>query len=128
MNKKNKYMMIGVITISIFVLGFFALAQIDNVMALGIFMAAVTEEQSKEIALDYLDLDDAVVVGIYITTENRTDLYVVEIMDAGVLYKIYVNSRNGNVIGMIREEPGFQGIMTLPGLLTPEDLENFATD
>ena len=102
-----------ILKVSLIVIGFIFLAHI----AVDTFAQdqITNRQQAEEIALKYLGVGQ--VIDTFEEYEEGVLLYVVHILDESVNYHIYIDARDGNVLRMVREEPGFQGIMTLPGLI-----------
>ena len=94
--------------------------------ARGTFLGSISSEDAAEIALDYIGHGE--VDEVRSITENGVQLYAVDIKDENVDFVIYVHSRTGDVVRMVRTEVGYQGIMTLPEILSPNDLLDLDLD
>ena len=130
MNKRLKviFSMIGLLCIVQFVFIFFLLFSGDSVASATrrVLVASISSEDAKEIALDYIGY--GLITDVALITENDVQIYTVAIKQENVHFVIYVHGQTGDVVRMVRTEDGYQGIMTLPEILSPDDLLDLELD
>jgi len=123
MDKKSKIILTGLLLIvPCALLVIFFNGDLTASATRGVLVASVSSEDAKQIALDYIG--HGVAEDATLMTENGIQIYAVDIRHEKVHYVIYVHGQTGDVVRMLRTEEGYQGIQTLPELLSPEELDD----
>ena len=81
----------------------------------------ISSQEAIEIALDYIGGGTS--DHVELINENGVDIYEVGIEHDEVTFFVYVHAESGDVVRMSRFEEGYEGITTLPEVISPDDLE-----
>ena len=79
---------------------------------------SISSQRARDIAVEFIGHGRAMEVWLF--TDGNVLTFEVEVRHENVRYMVYINAANGNVIRMSRFEDGYQGITTLPEVVTPQ--------
>jgi len=77
----------------------------------------ISSQLARDIAIEFVG--HGTTRDVLLFTENGVLIFEVEVRHEDVRYMVYIIAANGNVLRMSRFEDGFQGITTLPEIITP---------